>query len=571
MVTGRASPRRRLTLALRSAPTMSATLPAESGVVAEPADERPRLPRAGIGWTIALAVLLVGTAVLMFHLTHRLTFALDEWRLVTERRGAGAPSLLEPHNEHLSVLLLAPYIALLDLGGLDAYWVVMLPLVALQLTLGVLLFVIARRRVGAGVAVSVAAFALLCGLAYENFIIAGQAGQMLSIVAGVAAFAILDLPATRRNDRWLAALMVAALASSGMGIPVALGIAVELLLSAEGRRRLWVVALPFALYLVWYLFYGVTRASTDELALSALWAWTAADHAAGAIIGEPQVEAGRNLLILMLVIIGYRVWRIERAGRVRLAALSVVLLTFYGLTAISRHDIAVPESSRYLTVGLVFLLLMCVEAARGWRIRRWVPWVMIVIAWLAFAKAGGNAREFHDARVRFLDRSERLRASLGAVELLGRARVRADFEIAPNLAPFLEAGGWFAARADLRGNPADDAAEIARGRREVRAAADDTLVRGGGVGLGPPRATVATCRRPWPGDSGVVPAGGVRVEAGAARLWLRARRFGEDWQTVGVLPLPPGRAADLHPLRDAARQGYQLQATGARRICRLAG
>ena len=246
----------------------------------------------------------------MFHLARGLTFNLDEWIVVTERRGPGAPSLLEPHNEHLSVLLLSVFLGLLRIGGLDDQPLMMVPLVALQVALGALLFVVARRRLGAGVAVGVAAFAMVSGLAYENFLIPGQAGQMLSIVAGVAAFAVLDRPADRRNDRRLAVLMVVALAASGMGIPVLIGVAVELLLTAQGRRRLWVVGVPFALYLVWYLFYGVTRAQTDELTLSVLWAWTAANHAAGALIGERQIEPGRDLLILLLVVLAYRAFRV---------------------------------------------------------------------------------------------------------------------------------------------------------------------------------------------------------------------------------------------------------------------
>lgn len=551
---------------------MSATLRPESGVAAaEPADERPLLPKDGVMWTVALVALLALTAFLMLYLTRGLTFNLDEWRMVTERRGPGAPSLLEPHNEHLSVVLLALYLGMLKLGGLDAYAFLMLPLVALQLGLGALLFVIARRRVGAGVAVAVAAFALLCGLAYENFLLAGQAGQMFSIVAGVAAFAVLDLPPSRRNDRLLAGLMGVALASSGMGIPVVVGVTVELLLTAAGRRRLWVVAVPFGLYLVWYVFYGTSRASFDALGVSALWAWTATNHAAGAIIGERQIEPGRDLLVILLLVIAYRAWRIDRAGRVRLAALTVLLLTFYGLTAVSRQDIAPPSSSRYLTVGLVFLLLMLVEAARGWRIRRFVPWVMLLLVWISFGKRDGNAEAFRDARTLFLQRSDRVRASLGAVELLGRARVPATFEIAPNQAPFLMAGGWFGARAGLRGNPADSQAEIERATPDVREAADETLVRAGGLALGPPVEKITDCRRPWPGDSGVVPPGGVQVMAGDGRLTLRARRFGEAWFMVGVLPLPPATSVDLRPLRDASGHAYDLQARGAARVCRLDG
>ena len=93
----------------------------------------------------------------------------------------------------------------------------MMPLVALQVGLGALLFVITRRRLGAGVAVGIAAFALLSGLAYENFLIPGQAAQMFSIVAGVGGFALLDRPRTQRTDLGLAALMLVALRRRAWG------------------------------------------------------------------------------------------------------------------------------------------------------------------------------------------------------------------------------------------------------------------------------------------------------------------------------------------------------------------
>ncbi|HEX4364037.1 MAG TPA: hypothetical protein VHZ75_05755 [Solirubrobacteraceae bacterium] len=548
---------------------------ATSRPASDAAPAKPSLidPANGIVWRIVLVLLLVGTAVLMFSLTRGLTFNLDEWTVVTQRRGAGAPSLLAPHNEHLSLLLLIVYLGLLKIGGLNSYWLQMVPLVALQLTLGWLLFVVARRRVGAGVAVSVAAFALLCGYAYENFLIPGQEGQMGSIVAGVAAFAVLDLARTRRTDLALAGLMLTGLLCSGMGIPVLVGITLELALTADGRQRLWVVAAPFALYLLWYVGYGTNRAELSELTLSVVWAWTAACQAAGAIIGERQIEPGQELLLLMLALLAYRVFKVPPAARVRLAALTTILVIFYGLTAISRHDIAPPSSSRYLTVGVVFMLLMLVEGARGWRIRVWVPFVVLALAWVSFAKADGNAKAIRDGRTLFLQRSDRVRASLGAVDLLGRDRVPPTLEIAPLAAPFLEAGPWFGALDGLRGNPADSPAEIEHAPPDVRAYADDTLLRAGGLALRPAPAWAAAraagCVR-LAGTTTIVPPGGLRVQAGAKQpLTLRARRFGTDWQMVGVLPIPPRLTVELHPLRDAAPVPYRIQAPGATRICRL--
>jgi hypothetical protein len=519
-------------------------------------------------WYAMLAILLVAVAFLMLYLTRGLTFNLDEWIVVTERRGPGAPSLLAPHNEHLSILIIGMFVAFLKIFGLDGFVWMMLPLVALQLGLGALLFLIARERVGAGVAVGVAAFALLSGLAYENFLIPGQAGQMASIVAGVGAFYVLDRPPSQRNDRILCALMIVTLCSSGLGIPVLVGVAVELLLTPAGRRRLWVVGVPFALYFVWYVAYGTNRAGFHELALSALWAWTAMNHATGALIGERQIEPGRDTLILLLIVLAYRTFRVTTASRVRLAAIATVLLTFYGLTAISRHDVAPPSSSRYLTVGLVFLLLMLVEAARGWKIRAWVPYVVLLLALISFSKDSKIA--FKDGRSLFLQRSERVRASLGAVELLGRSRVDPKLEIAPLAAPFLEAGHWFDAIDELRGDPGDSPSELPRASADARAFADDTLVRAGGLAISPARQMSATCEPAWPGTTGRVPPAGIRIQARpSAQLTISARRFGNDWVILGVLPLAPGHAIELRPLHDASPLPYAVRAPGAAAICRL--
>ena len=561
-----------MTVQPRSEPDVARTAQDRTEPDAAPveADARPRHEpsRRPLVWYLALAVLLAAVAFLMVYLTRGLTFNLDEWIVVTERRGPGAPSLLAPHNEHLSVLIIATFIALLKLGGLDSITLMMVPLIALQLALGVLLFVIARARVGAGVAVAVAAFALLSGLAYENFLIPGQAGQMASIVAGVAAFLVLDRPPSQRDDRLLCGLLIVALCSSGLGIPIVVGVAVELLLTAEGRRRLWVVGVPFALYVLWYLVYGTNRAAVDELSISALWAWTAMSHAAGAMIGERQIEPGQQLLILLIIVLAWRTWRVAPASRVRLAAIATVLVAFYGLTAISRHDVAPASSSRYLTVGIVFLLLMLVEAARGWRIRAWVPYVMLLLALLSFSKDSKIA--FKDGRSLFLQRSERVRASLGAVDLLGRERVDPKLEIVPGAAPFLEAGHWFDTLDDLRGDPGYSPAQLARAPGDSGSYADDTLVRAGGLALGPARQGDVPCERAWTSATGRVPPGGLRVQADPHEpLTIRARRFGENWVIVGVLPVPAGRAVELRSQSDASPLPYVVQAPGAALVCPL--
>ncbi len=209
---------------------------------------------------------------------------------------------------------------------------------------------------------------------------------------------------------------------------------------------------------------------------------------------------------------------------------------------------------------------MLLEAARGWKIRAWVPYVVLLVALVSFNKDSKIA--FKDGRSLFLQRSERVRASLGAVELLGRDRVDPRFEVAPLAAPFLEAGHWFDTLDDLRGDPGYTPAQLARAPADARGFADDTLIRAGGLAFAP-AAAGASCER-WRGATGPVPPQGVRVEAPRSKpVTLRARRFGTEWVMVGALPVAAGHAVELRPLRDAATKPYVLRATGAARICRL--
>ena len=174
-------------------------------------------------------------------------------------------------------------------------------------------------------------------------------------------------------------------------------------------------------------------------------------------------------------------------------------------------------------------------------------------------------------------RAQPLRRALGARARLAR-RGRAagarrastrGFEVAPLAAPFLEAGHWFDTIDDLRGDPADSPSELLETSPDARSFADDTLIRAGGLALGPSPGD-APCAPAWSGTTGPVPPGGVRVEAAADEpVTLRARRLGDEWIMVGVLPVAPGHAVALRPLPDAVAKPYLLQAAGAARVCPL--
>ena len=506
----------------------------------------------------------------MLYLTRGLTFNLDEWIVVTERRGPGAPSLLAPHNEHLSVLIIGTFVALLKIGGLDAFVLFMVPLVALQLALGVLLFVIAKARVGVGVAVAVAAGRAAVGPRVREL-----PDPRPGRPDGVDRRRRRGVPTSstarpvQRNDRLLCgaddrrAVLVGArdpdprrrrrrAAADAGRPPRGCG-------SSPCRSRL---------YFVWYVAFGTNRAGVQDLD---------AQRAVGVDGDEPRDRrddrrapdrAGPRLPDRRCSSCSPTArFACRRASRVRLAAIATVLLTFYGLTAISRLGIAPPSSSRYLTVGLVFLLLMLVEAARGWKIRPWVPVRRAAararldlqgledrvqgraLAVLAALRARARvARRGRAARARARRPAVRGRAARGAVPR-GRALVRRASTTCA------------ATRATAR-------SELLRASADARAFADDTLVRAGGLALRP---AAAESRRPASPRGPARPVAcrrrGVRVEARpSAELTLqRAALRRASGSMVGVLPVAPGHAVELRPLHDASPLPYVVRAPGAAR------
>ena len=102
----------------------------------------------GFGTWLALAGLLALTAAVILYLGRSTTFYFDEWNFVLERRAWGLDALLEPHNEHLSLVPVLIYKALFSTLGIDAYAPYRVAGVVVHLIVLVLLFVYARRRVG---------------------------------------------------------------------------------------------------------------------------------------------------------------------------------------------------------------------------------------------------------------------------------------------------------------------------------------------------------------------------------------------------------------------------------------
>lgn len=432
----------------------------------------PAVARSALAGAVLAVLMGCATAFYLWQAAG-LTFYYDEWDFVINRRGWDLDTLLEPHNEHLSVVPMLVYKLLFAVVGLDPYWPYLFTVLVCHLVVVALVFVVARSRVGDVPALLAAAVVLFLGSAWESLLWPFQIGYLLSVAAGLGIIVLLERR-TLLADAGACVLLALALASSSIGISIVVLAVALLAFSPDRWRRAWVALVPAALYAVWWLAYGGARPEIGggyEQNLPLLPKYTA-DSAAGAVGGVTGLglDWGRPLALVLGALVAIRLAR-STAVPVRLVALLASALAFWMLGALTRGQLQVPESSRYLYFGGIAVVLIGVEllSRRPLRTRG----LMVLTVAVGFA-ALGNAQLLRGGALHLRDYTGHVAAGLGALELAGPA-APTEFAPVPVHAPNVTAGLYFEAVEEL-GSPADSPAEIARREDPYRQTADSVLV-----------------------------------------------------------------------------------------------
>ena len=186
------------------------------------------------------------------------SFLRDDWRVAT--RSLSFRDLFEPHNDHLSVVPLAIYRVMLGQFGMDTYTPERLLASGSLLCLGVALFLFARSRAGAPLAVVVAVSVLwLPTTNLTPFL----ANYHFALVCAVVCAAAMPSGAWR-SDVVMGLALSVAFASSAVGVAVAAACAAH---AAMSRARLsrWVgVAVPSLLWVWWWRTLGRRPGAPDS-------------------------------------------------------------------------------------------------------------------------------------------------------------------------------------------------------------------------------------------------------------------------------------------------------------------
>ena len=513
------------------------------------AGEDPRLP------VVLLGLVSLVAFVLVLVLGRNSTFFYDEWNFVLERSGHSAKVFLRPHNEHISVVPIFIYKVLFATAGLEHHWPYLAVLALMHIGVAVCVFVLASRRVGPWPALIIAVLLLFMGLAWQNIVWSFQIGFVGSVLGGVWAFVALDRRDARGDVLACVALVLATLSSS-LGVPLAIGVAVELLVGGR-RRALWVAAVPIVIYVAWYLGYGVGDITAEGVFHAAGWGVSAVAASAGALFGLGS-DWGEILALAFLALL---VWRTAVAPwSPRLAGLIVAGITFWALTGAARSVFeppVPPDTSRYLTLGGVVLALATVELLAGLVV---VPPRMALVgaAIVALAVALGLPALRDNARqIRTITGTTD--AELGALTLVARS-APPGYQPDGNLAPQLSAGKYLDLSRSLGSSAGDKPAQLASALSGDRAAADRVLQEVAARLTPAPGAPQACTVQKQTVVTAPVPRGGMVIRtAGRQGVEVKLRRFGSAFALPPLGTVAPGQPQLLKLPPDTAPEPYVVQ------------
>jgi hypothetical protein len=511
---------------------------------------------------VALGGLVVAATALALHLGRSTSFYFDDWTFIQDRRAWDLDALLAPHNEHLSLVPVLVYKLLFEIAGIESYTPYRVAGLLVHALVVVLLFLYARRRVGDLAALAAAAVVAVLGQAWPDVLWPFQIGFLGSLAAGLGALLALDRR-DRRGDVIAAILLTVALASSSLGIPLLAAAALEVLLRPDRKRRWPVLAVPAVLYGAWYLNYGgQDHAGGYHFAATPAYVAEAAAGAAGALFGL-GTGWGWPLLggLVMLLVLAVRRGGLDRW---RLAALIALPLVFWALTGVARADLHEPAAPRYLYPGVLFLLLVAIEAARGTRVatRGAAAALLVVLALVTV----GHVRALRDGAGYLRDQATSLDGSLAAMRVVPPRRLQPGFQPAPVVAPQIHAAAYLGAVQDL-GSPAPRAAALPHLYERAREAADDTLARAYGVRLVPlGKVKTAGGCRPAPVDL-ELPAGGLVIGSAGGTAKVQVRRYADVFRLAGAVTA--GSVLALTIPADASATPWQVRVTasGFVRVC----
>jgi len=359
--------------------------------------------------------------------------------------------------------------------------------------------------------------------------------------------------------------LIVGVAAYSVALAFLAGAIVAVLVTPGARRRIWVVAIPTGLYLIWQVWFRVKGLEVGEgstqftnLVLLPAWTFQSLSGILNSLTGFNYDFSGSGALppgamagpALALVFLGWAGWRISRGGLRPwlVVAIAVTLAMFASQLLIWEPGGRQPAEARYLFPGAFAVLIVLVETVPGLRFSR----LAFVALWLvALSGLSVNAVIARDHGAELRVRTELVRADASAAALIQTAGAAAPV---PKNGIATEESLNFIGPIALEYPGLDyEPGSLAEAPPAARAQIDAHLAGALDLSLAPlGRGEPKGC---FPSAAEVSPVTGAprsiaEVPAGGATLFSRrggpvtVRRFGDEF-TLPVGDLKPGEAASL--------------------------
>ncbi len=536
-------------------------------------------------WAL-LGAAMAASAALLLYLSRGTTFGIDELVWVYESPTLGPGDVLDPYNQALAVTTRILYKVVLEAVGAD-YLAFRLIWVGSALLSAGFLFAVVKRRIGAAPALAPAVLMLLFGSAITYFTGAIGFIAMFAVAAGLAALLALEREDTL-GDVAACLLLTVSIATFSVGLGFVVGVTISILLLRGRLSRLWIVAVPGALYGAWWLStVGATQSSVNEFHLSnillvpsyvvdALAASLAAVTGLSYGFGPSALGGGGWGYVLAVLAVAALTVRIIR-GKVptSLWASLAIVLSVWILGGLVVSDLRPPDAPRYLYMGAIGVILVASAAAT--RVRFTKPVLVVLFAATAVSLATNL---------------ELLRQAAAAQREVYSAKARAGFtmlelaadEVPPTYVPPLPAfrlnppaygAARYLAAADRYGSFGLPLAELGTASLPVREFADRTLVGAKQLELAPTPDDAATgsCRDHTAAEASAgieLPSGGATLIAkDSSPASVNLGRFAPPSETVGRLRGDRPATLSIKPDADPQPWTITVPAAGSVQVCAL--
>jgi hypothetical protein len=539
-----------------------------------------------------LAVVLTVAAAMTLFLTWQLTFWQDTFDFLINRRNVTWDTVLTPHNEHIIVFPTLIEQAIMRIFGLGNAHPEYILLTVFLIAAALLVFDYVRRRMGYWAALLATILILCLGPAWEVLLWPFEIGFIGSILFGLATLLALERD-SRRWDLAACAFLFLSLGFSSLGIPFAVGAAVDVIQKrrARGWGRAYLVVVPVALFVLWYLGWGhkaESHMTLHNVLVSPRFVLESVAVATGSLFGfgtssmSGEINPLWGALILVGLVVGVVYVQRRRPGfSPTLWPVAAAALANWFLTAFNAEPGRDPTSSRYQYAGAIFIILVLSNLLPKvtWTRRRLIAAGAIVIL-----AAAPNLVFLKENRDHLKVETVITKADLGAIQI-ARPVVDPNFVLTPEVAgtPSLinvTAEGWLGAD-DEYGSPAYTEAELAAAPPPGPHWADvvlsqalplKTVISIGGYDARGGGENCVVVQAESPALDGVpVQPGQTRIEVPPGpEAQLSMRRFDVEEFPVSLAPGPGDSAVILHVPGDESPRQWYLHVTAEQpvRVCR---